>query len=311
MSHPHPSDHHRGALLGLAIGDALGTTLEFTGPLDPFTPQVTQIVGGGPFNLPAGFWTDDTSMALCLGQSLVAVGDFDPRDQIERYVRWWRNGENSSTGRCFDIGNATRAALQTYQMTNQPYAGNPSPNTAGNGSLMRMVPVVLAAANEAEAITWAGHQSRVTHAAPAAIDACRLYARLIWRALAGASKADLFDTSLGNDLALEAGVAKVAQGSYQHAMPPTIQGLGYVTAALEAALWAFYHSHDFASGAILAVNLGQDSDTTGAIYGQIGGAFYGLEAIPAAWRSVLLRADEIVALADDLAALGARRTGFL
>ncbi|EFO79670.1 ADP-ribosylation/Crystallin J1 [Oscillochloris trichoides DG-6] len=309
MTHTLPSDRHRGALLGLAIGDALGTTLEFTGPLDPFTPQVTQIVGGGPFNLPAGCWTDDTSMALCLGQSLVAVGDFDPRDQIERYVRWWRDGENSATGRCFDIGNATRAALQTYQMTNHPYAGNPSPNAAGNGSLMRMVPVVLAAANEAEAISWAGLQSRVTHAAPAAVDACRFYARLIWRALNGASKADLFDTSLGNDLALEAGVAKVARGSYQHAMPPAIQGTGFVTAALEAALWAFYHSRDFASGAILAVNLGQDSDTTGAIYGQIAGAFYGLAGIPQEWRAILLRADEMIALADDLAALSAHRAG--
>ncbi len=309
MTNTHPFDRHRGALLGLATGDALGTTLEFTGPLDPFQPQVTQIVGGGPFSLPAGSWTDDTSMALCLGQSLVAVGDFDPRDQIERYVRWWRNGENSSTGRCFDIGNATRAALHTYQMTHNPYAGNPSPNSAGNGSLMRMVPVVLAAANEAEAISWADLQSRVTHAAPAAVDACRFYARLIWRALAGASRADLFDTSLGNDLALEAGVAKVAQGSYQHAMPPTIQGTGFVTAALEAALWAFYHSHDFASGAILAVNLGQDSDTTGAIYGQIAGAFYGLASIPQEWRLLILHADAIIALADDLAALGARRAG--
>ncbi|NTV65902.1 MAG: ADP-ribosylglycohydrolase family protein [Oscillochloris sp.] len=304
-----PNDHHRGALLGLAAGDALGTTLEFTGPLDPFTPQVTRIVGGGPFNLPPGGWTDDTSMAICLAQSLIAVGGFDPRDQIERYVRWWRQGENSVIGRCFDIGNATRAALQCYQMTGNPYAGNPSPSTAGNGSLMRLAPAVLAAGSEEEAIHWAALQSRVTHAARESVDACRFYARLIWRALAGAPKADLLAPALSSHMNLDSAIAEVADGSYQHAMPPAIQGLGYVVRALEAALWAFYHSDCFATGAILAVNLGQDADTTGAIYGQLAGAYYGAEAIPADWRTTILWHDEIITLADALAELSTRRAG--
>jgi len=307
MASQPPNDHPRGALIGLAAGDALGTTLEFTGPLDPFTPQVTRIVGGGPFGLPPGGWTDDTSMAICLGQSLVGIGDFDPRDQIERYVRWWRHGENSVIGRCFDIGNATRAALQCYQMTGNPFAGNPSPSTAGNGSLMRLAPVVLAAGCENEAISWAGMQSRITHAAHESVDACRFYARLIWRALAGAEKAALLNPALANGLNLDPAVAEVARGSYQHAMPPDIQGLGYVVRALEAALWAFYHSDCFEAGAILAVNLGQDADTTGAIYGQLAGAYYGLQGIPESWRATVLWHDQIVALADDLAALAAQR----
>ncbi|MBX0331399.1 ADP-ribosylglycohydrolase family protein [Oscillochloris sp. ZM17-4] len=304
-----PNDRHRGALLGLAAGDALGTTLEFTGPLNPFTPQVTSIVGGGPFGLPAGGWTDDTSMALCLGQSLVAVGGFDAKDQIDRYVRWWQRGENSVTGSCFDIGNATSAALQRYTRTGDPFAGDPSPSAAGNGSLMRLAPVAMAAASEDEAVAWAGLQSRVTHAAPEAVDACRFYARLIWRALVGADRAALLDPSLADGLDLAPAVDAVAHGSYQRAMPPAIKGTGYVVQAMEAALWAFHQSSSFEAGAILAVNLGQDADTTGAIYGQLAGAHYGEQGIPDTWRDTVLWREQIVALADDLAELGARRAG--
>ncbi len=308
MPQPMTADRARGAMLGLATGDALGTTLEFTGPLDPFAPRVTQIVGGGPFGLPPGAWTDDTSMALCLGQSLVACGGFDARDQIERYVRWWRLGENSATGRCFDIGNATSSALRRYVESHDPFAGDPSPSAAGNGSLMRLAPVALAAASEVEAVEWAGLQSRVTHAAREAVDACRFYARLLWRAIDAAPKDALLDTSAGADLDLAPAVAAVASGSYQRAMPPVIQGTGYVVRALEAALWAFYHSTSFETGAILAVNLGQDADTTGAIYGQIAGAYYGVADIPAAWRACIIWHDQIIALADDLAATSARRS---
>lgn len=293
----------RGAFVGLAAGDALGTTLEFTGPLDPFTPQVTQIVGGGPFGLPAGAWTDDTSMALCLAQSLVAQRDCDPHDQIERYVRWWHKGENSVTGRCFDIGNATRAALQRYLNTGEPLAGDPSPNTAGNGSLMRLAPVALAATDEDQAEAWAALQSRTTHAAADAVDACRVYARMLWRALAGQAREAILDPALATNLTLTPKVAAVATGSYTRNAPPVIKGTGYVVDALEAALWAFWSSTTFANGAILAVNLGQDSDTTGAIYGQIAGAFYGIAGIPADWRTTVFWADQIEQLADELVAV--------
>jgi ADP-ribosylglycohydrolase len=301
---PQPTARAQGALLGLAVGDALGTTLEFTGPLDPFTPQVTRIVGGGPFKLPPGGWTDDTSMALCLGQSLVAMGGCDPRDQIERYVRWWLRGENSVTGRCFDIGNATRGALQRYRDTGDPFAGDPSPNAAGNGSLMRLAPVALAAASEAQAIEWAALQSRTTHATRECLDACRLYARLIWRALHGAPKSELLNPAAGDGLELAPAVAAVACGSYRQKQPPAIKGTGYVVDALEAALWAFHTCETFEAGAVLAVNLGQDADTTGAIFGQLAGAHYGLEGIPAEWRQTVLWADQILALALALLAVG-------
>jgi ADP-ribosylglycohydrolase len=299
----------RGTLLGLAAGDALGTTLEFTQP-GSFTP-ISGIVGGGPFNLRPGQWTDDTSMALCLASSLVERRAFDPRDQIERYVRWWRDGYLSSTGRCFDIGTTTRAALQRFLESGDPYAGSASPQAAGNGSLMRLAPVAIAYAAHPElAIARAADSSRVTHAAPAAVDACRYFAGLLVGALRGEPKERLVSphyspvAGLWEREPLDPAVRAVAGGSFKLRQPPEIRGSGYVVASLEAALWAFYSCESFHEGCLLAVNLGDDADTTGAVFGQIAGAFYGEGGIPAEWRGVLAEHDLIARLAGDLLALG-------
>jgi len=139
----------RGALLGLAVGDALGTTVEFKPPGS--FERVTDMVGGGPFGLPASAWTDDTAMALCLAESLIECQSFDPIDQLERYVRWYREGHLSSTGSCFDIGNATRGALQRFERTAEPFPGDADPHAAGNGPLMKLAPVALAYAHTSRA----------------------------------------------------------------------------------------------------------------------------------------------------------------
>jgi ADP-ribosylglycohydrolase len=148
---------------------------------------LTDLVGGG-FDLPVGAWTDDTSMALCLGESLIECGGFDPADQLERYVRWWHEGHLSSTGRCFDIGGTVRNALLRFERTRDPESGSTDPSTAGNGSLMRLAPVVLAfAPNARDAVQMAAASSRTTHAAREAVDACRYLAGLIAGALRGES----------------------------------------------------------------------------------------------------------------------------
>ncbi|MCA9175223.1 MAG: ADP-ribosylglycohydrolase family protein, partial [Planctomycetales bacterium] len=138
-------DRFRGCLLGLATGDALGTTLEFKPP-GTFDP-VDDIIGGGPFHLEPGQWTDDTSMALCLAESLVECQKFDPADQMNRYVRWWRHGYLSSTGQCFDIGGTTSTALAAYEHSGDPYSGSTDVRSAGNGSIMRLAPVPMYFAN--------------------------------------------------------------------------------------------------------------------------------------------------------------------
>jgi ADP-ribosyl-[dinitrogen reductase] hydrolase len=298
-------DRYRGALLGLAAGDALGTTLEFKRP-GSFTP-IADMVGGGPFGLQAGEWTDDTSMALCLAESLVECRRFDPVDQLQRYVRWWREGYHSSTGRCFDIGVTARGALERFQRTGAAWYGSTNPQTAGNGSLMRLAPVPLFFASDpARAIARAADSSRTTHGAPEAVDACRYFAGLIVGAVDGRSKTDLLAPGfapvdgLWDDAPLAPAIAEVANGSFSHREPPQIAGTGYVVRSLEAALWAFAKSTTFEDGALLAVNLGDDADTTGAIYGQIAGAYYGVEGIPARWRKKLAGRETLERLAGAL-----------
>lgn len=295
----------RGSLLGLAIGDAVGTTLEFRSP-GTFTP-ITDMVGGGPFNLQPGQWTDDTSMALCLATSLVERGGFDARDQMERYVRWWREGYWSSTGRCFDIGNATRAALSRFGQTGDPFAGSTDPHTAGNGSLMRLAPAPLFYADDAlMAIEQAAASSRTTHAAATAVDACRYFAGLLVGAVNGASKAELLAANYSPVAggwavqSLHPEVATVAAGSFKRRNPPQIRGTGYVVQSLEAALWAFHNTDNFRDGCLRAVNLGDDADTTGAIYGQVAGAFYGEPGMPEPWLQRLALRDAITTLAGQL-----------
>ena len=305
MSNSTTSDRFRGCLVGLAAGDALGTTLEFRSP-GTFEP-IDDMVGGGVNNLRPGQWTDDTSMALCLATSLIECRGFDAMDQVQRYVRWWKDGYLSSTGHCFDIGITTRAALSRFINTGDPYAGASNPRTAGNGSLMRLAPVpMFFAGDAAEAIDRSADSSKTTHGAVEAVDACRYFGGLLVGALHGVDKDTLLSPTycpvegLWEKSPLTEKIAKVAGGSFTRREPPKIKGSGYVVESLEAALWAFHKSQDFREGALLAVNLGDDADTTGAIYGQIAGAYYGVKAIPPRWRELLTMNDEIVSIADSL-----------
>ena len=302
---PHNApDLARGCLLGLAVGDALGTTLEFKRP-GTFAPLV-DLVGGGPFGLEPGQWTDDTSMALCLGESLLACRGADARDQVQRYCRWWREGHLSATGRCFDIGVTVRGALGRFLADGDPLAGSTDPQTAGNGSLMRLAPVPLffAKMGAREAVARAAESSRTTHGAAAAVDACRYMAALIVGALAGASKDELlsprYAPELWADEPLDPAVEAVAAGSSRPKPDAAIKGSGYVVASLEAALGAFARAGAFEEGALLAVNLGDDADTTGAVYGQLAGAFYGETGIPARWLEKLHWRTDITAMAGRL-----------
>lgn len=301
-------ERYQGALLGLACGDALGTTLEFKPP-GSFTP-LEDMVGGGPFNLQAGQWTDDTSLALCLAESLVECQNFEPVDQLKRYVRWYREGYLSSTGHCFDIGKTTRESLHRFEQTGQPFCGSTSPWSAGNGSIMRLAPVPLAYANNPpQAIDLAADSSRTTHCAPTSIDACRYLAGLLVGAVNGVSKAELLSSHYSpvpgywSTHRLRPEIDEVAAGSFKRRQPPEIQGSGYVANSLEAALWAFYHTDSFEAGCLKAVNLGNDADTTGAVYGQLAGAFYGATNLPATWVEKLALRERIEQLAEQLLAL--------
>jgi ADP-ribosyl-[dinitrogen reductase] hydrolase len=202
-------DRALGCLLGLAVGDALGTTLEFTERDE--NPPLTDMVGGGPCGLKPGEWTDDTSLALCLADSLIACGGLDQRDLMERFVRWWRDGENSPVGYCVDIGITTREALQRFRRTGNPIAGSIGPKTAGNGSIMRLAPVILRWHEQPDqAIAAARRQSVTTHRHPAAVEGCALLAEILVDAIASGDKL----TTLRPRQNSEPAIATVAQGSW-------------------------------------------------------------------------------------------------
>ena len=291
----------RGCLLGLAVGDAVGTTVEFK-PRGSFDP-VTDMVGGGPFGLKPGQWTDDTSMALCLAESLAERQGFDAADQMVRYVRWYRKGHLSSTGGCFDIGNATSSALHRFEQTDDPFSGSTDPYSAGNGSIMRLAPVPMFFCRDVEqAVLYASDSSRTTHGADECLDACALYAYMLVKALDGKSKDEILFGEDNVELmdGLSPKIQSIAAGEYRDKSEDEIRGSGYVVESLEAALWCFLQTETFRDAILKAVNLGDDADTTSAVCGQIAGAYYGESGIPSGWLDLLCMRDEITGLADRL-----------
>jgi len=297
-------DRFAGALLGLACGDAVGTTLEFS-PRGSFQP-ITDMVGGGPFKLAPGQWTDDTSMALCLAESLAEKEGFDPADQMTRYLNWWHWGYLSSTGNCFDIGSTVRSALTRFQDSGEPYSGSTDPWSAGNGSLMRLAPVVLFAYGSPDKLAaLAAQSSRTTHGAAEAIECCQLFAQLIRLALSGCPKNSLLRSISG--IWHQDKVKQLATGDFISKPDSAIKGSGYCVESLEAALWCFFNTDSYPEAILAAANLGDDADTTAAISGQMAGAFYGAAGIPAQWREKLTMREDIEHLATRLYQLGTAR----
>lgn len=288
----------RGCLLGLACGDAVGTTVEFTAR-GRFTP-VTDMVGGGVFELSPGAWTDDTSMALCLAASLTELGCFDATDQMNRYWRWVDDGYMSSNGRCFDVGNTVYDSLERFRETGDPFSGSTDPYSAGNGCIMRLAPVpMFYFPDQAAAITQSGLSARTTHGAAECIDACRLFGGILYQALAGADREAILLSHAVDD-ASSPSLQAIARGEYRDKTEQDIRGSGYVVQSLEAALWCFWHTSSFEAAILKAANLGDDADTTAAVCGQVAGAFYGATGIPSHWLDRVALRDIITDLADRL-----------
>jgi ADP-ribosyl-[dinitrogen reductase] hydrolase len=293
-------DRCRGALLGLAVCDALGAAVEFRPP-GSFDP-VVDYRAGGPHGLGPGEWTDDTSMALALADSLREAG-WDLTDQTRRYVDWFENGRYSVNGDCFDIGVTTRMALDRFAATGDPHSSaSRDERASGNGSIMRLAPVPIRfrdrLPDDAVGLARLGEESSLpTHASPQCLSACR-YLTLI---LAGLIRGIVRDEVLSPDwepleqirrrTPFHPSIEEVSRGSYRRKAPPEIRGSGYVVHSLEAALWAFHDAADFREAVLRAVNLGDDADTTGAVCGQLAGAYWGESRVPAPWLANLARRD--------------------
>ncbi|WP_426041695.1 ADP-ribosylglycohydrolase family protein [Brevundimonas sp. TWP2-3-4b1] len=286
-----------GALLGLAVGDAVGTTLEFK-TRDSY-PVLTDMIGGGPFGLKPGQWTDDTAMALALADSLIACSGLDEQDLLGRFADWWGNGTYSCTGTCFDIGGTTAQALRRWEATGADHSGSTDPQSAGNGSLMRLAPVAIRYFGDRDTLRdAAARQSKTTHAAPEAVDACVVYAEILADAIEGRKRSEVLAGRAG---AWAGSIGPIVGGSWRGKARPAINASGYVAHALEAALWSVGRAGpDFERTVLLAANLGQDADTTAAIAGQLAGAFEGVAGIPSEWLAKLAWRERLARAAADL-----------
>ena len=251
----------RDCIYGQAVADALGVPYEFRAR---GTFRCADMVGHGSHNQPAGTWSDDTSMALAICDSYRELGYIDVDDIRGRFVRWYREGAYTVDG-LFDIGNATRAALECGR-------GLAGERDNGNGSLMRTVPLAFTDASDDEVRAV----SAITHAHPTSTEACVAMVHVARELIAGASPADV-----AGDVAARP-VDKIGSS-------------GFVRHTFDAALWCLANTSSYAECALAAVNLGDDTDTTAAVAGALAGIVYGIEGIPAEWLDTLRGKDVIEA----------------
>lgn len=303
------SDKFLGCLVGLAVGDALGTTLEFTSYEEAQANPVSDIVGGGPFKVSVGCWTDDTSMALCIADSLIEKKSFDAIDIMKKFSKWYRLGYNSPMGYCFDIGMATANAIRHFEKHGTFVK---DADAAGNGAIMRLAPIPMMYCNHlVKCNTYCKLNSVITHPSPQSIGSSVYMGWIISSLLNGESKDNVLESQYSTESQYWAmdeemshpSVWDIINQAYKDkkpGVPGGIVGSGYVISCLESALWAFESTDNFKDGALKAVNLGNDADTTGAVYGQIAGAHYGLSGIPKEWVDKIIKIDEIKLRANQI-----------
>ena len=270
-------DRIAGAFVGLAIGDALGAPVEFS-PRGTFEP-VSGYREGGRFKLPAGAWTDDTAMALCLAQVLINNNGLDSGQLLESFCDWAEHGSNTSTGIAVGIGQNTLRVLGDYRRNGYLEALPFGSKNDGNGSLMRLAPVACYAhADPEQAIHLASQQSIATHASRPADQSCQLVAELLCGLINGHKYDELW--RLASKRNWGPAVRSLFGHNYSELISDNVFAGGYVIDTLHAALWSLLNTNSFESAAIGAVNLGDDADTVGAVVGQIAGAMYGYASIP-------------------------------
>lgn len=287
-------DRVKGAFIGLAVGDALGTTLEFR-RRDTYE-HIDDIVGGGHFQMNPGEWTDDTSMALCMAESIIAKGGINASDILYRFYQWMRYGVNSPKGYCFDIGGATASGIRSW-MKHQTVVNNLEEEKSGNGGIMRLAPAVMCAWNDLDqAIGNAIETSDTTHGSETCANAAFYMAYYMYNLIHGVDQ---------KPIVREPTFAEITATDFTKVPRKKIKSTGYVVHTLEAAIWALENTTNFKDAVVLAANLGDDADTVAAVTGQLAGAKYGLSSIPAKWRDILYMGDYLEDTAELLYEMGA------
>jgi ADP-ribosyl-[dinitrogen reductase] hydrolase len=303
----------KSALFGVAVGDALGVPHEFSRPEDLRENPVTDMVGYGTYDLPPGTWSDDSSLTFCLAESL--CNGFNTDHMGELFVRWYYQDCWTATGEVFDIGIGTRNAL--YKIKNgikTELAGGNDEKDNGNGSLMRILPLVFAIKDLPieERFERTRQVSAVTHGHIRAVMACFYYLEFAKQLIAGKSKFEIY-----NNLQLlmpsffeKMGIVDSEIAHFDRLLKANITDLpfteirsgGYVIETIEACIWCLLTTDIYKDAVLKAVNLGHDTDTTAAVTGGLAGLLYGFDGIPKEWVEKLARVEEIKGLALEFTA---------
>lgn len=301
-----------GGIIGVVVGDALGLPVQFMTKTEIRKKPITEMTGGGTFRLEPGAWSDDSSLTLCLAESLSEVG-YNPKDIAQRFVRWYRDGYMAPFGESFDIGGTTVEAMERLIAGIDPLEAGPTDvRSNGNGSLMRILPATIYFAHEPEdtMINRICEVSKITHGHPRSQLACCLYSLFIKELLTGGSPDEAYntmriksqtlfvDSELGKELNH---FQRIINGELPNLTEHDIRSGGYVVETLEAALWSFLTTSTFKDSVLKAVNLGWDTDTVGAITGSLAGVYYGFTNIPTDWRRKLIKYEEILSLTNQFA----------
>jgi ADP-ribosylglycohydrolase len=293
-------DRIKAVMFGHAIGDALGVPVEFRSREYLEKNPVTDMIGFGTHNMPAGTWSDDTSMSLCALASL-NNGNVNYDDIMGNFCRWYYHGRFTTDGVVFDIGNTCSWAIDNYYYCNHSVdnCGIPSDRSNGNGSLMRMHPFVLYAhynnIKDDEFVDMIAKASSLTHAHKCSIDGCVIYAYVLRELLNNPEKPSVYK---GIDYAKSVRsfgryYDRVFSGELESLDRREIKSSGYVVDSLEAAIWCLLTTNSYEDCVLKAVNLGEDTDTVAAIAGSLAGALYGVDAIPASWMDKLRKKEYI------------------
>lgn len=261
----------KGMLWGLIVGDAFGSPIQFSSK--DGHPWITEMVECPVFNLPAGYWTDDGSMAMCIMDSYVRKGVYDLKDIGDTFVKWFMDGYLSSMdGRSFDVGGATADACQNIAVRRRYVNGHEE--SQGNGSIMRFAPSYLLAQKEGDPTKVLHAISDLTHSSNKVREVVDRLAKVLDEHMAGVRTAEVSPYKTRGE----------------------VNNSGWAVSTLDAALWAFNTTESFEEGLVAAVNLGGDSDTIGAVFGQIAGAYYGFDAIPDRWVKAVKTWEKVDAL---------------
>lgn len=299
----------KAVMIGHAIGDALGVPVEFCSREELKANPVSDMRGYGTYPVPAGSWSDDTSMSVAALDSL-AKGIIDHDEIMRNFVEWVENGKYTPTGKSFDIGRTCLQAIRAYLTTkNTSECGQVGEYSNGNGSLMRIHPFALFAiakgATLGKLLDIVREGSSLTHAHPRTSYACGIYSMVLWDILNGIEKAELL-SSIENAALLFDGIYPEESDHYEWAFhkkiatknEDEISGSGYVVNTLEAALWCLLTTNSYKECVLKAVNLGEDTDTVAAIAGGLAGALYGYDSIPQEWKDTLIKREYIESLCE-------------